>query len=219
MEPIHLFCYDNSDLNSSPFGAWFQQFRLPSGRNGDPDTCSSLEEICGTEIGKIHTPAESAAVEDVGWIFVGLDPANVFKCYAAVRLCSRERTIVIDLFGVHESLRHQRMGQKFYHMMSEELTRRLCNHFGESDYYHFSVQSTFKYDSYLQALALMSVVVEETHTKVICKFDKAQVARMLTGSCQFWRKMGFIYCKMDFSNGRGLMSPVLIMWTEKCKRK
>jgi hypothetical protein len=211
--PLQVHCYDGSDLDQPAFAEWFRQFTLPSGKQPNPQNADTLIEICGPQIGVVHTPTESAEANDVGWVFVGVDARDgLFKCYAAVRLTAVSRTVVIDLLGVHDSIRRQRVGGAFYHAVMGELGPRIVGHFGVGVGYSVSLQSTFDYDSYTRAVFEMSTVKTDAAQHVVCAFNKDQIIRRLSGACLFWRHMGFNNSRLVFSKERGITDPILIMW-------
>jgi hypothetical protein len=213
-DTLQVCCYDGSDMGQIDFAEWFGKFRTPSGKKADADSMDTLIELCGTQIGRIHTPSESASASDIGWVFVGVDTRDgLFKCYAAARLTSLNKTLVIDLLGVHESIRRRRAGGTFYHAVMTELRPRIAEHIGTGTKCLVSLQSTFDYDSYVRAVLIMASVGSDTAKSVTFSFDKDQIIKRLSGACRFWRSVGFSNSRLVFTN-ESIVAPILIMWQE-----
>lgn len=213
---LQTYCYNGSSSEQPELGEWFGQFKLPSGKVPDPRNTDALTEICGPHIGRVHTPAESANASDVGCIFIGVDTRDgIFKCYAAVRLIMSSKTVVIDLLGVHETIRRQKAGSVFYQMVMTNLKPHIVDNLGVDVGYTVSLQSTFDYDSYVRALLDVTHIKTDTHQVIVCAFNKEHIIKKLTGSCRFWAQMGFTKSKLVFSRESGIVDPILIMWKEE----
>jgi hypothetical protein len=117
---------------------------------------------------------------------------------------------VIDLFGVHESIRRHGAGKTFYGAIMDTLKPKTVKLVGPK--YLVSVQSTYDYASFANAVVCSAIIKSDEDQRVSCAFNKQHVAEKLTGACQFWRRMGFNSCKLIFSDVGGLLDPVLVMW-------
>lgn len=222
---LHVEQYNGgASVPVEEFNAWFSRFVLPSGAHADATTLATINELCsGHQMGEIHTPSESITATDVPWVCVGIDVADWrLKCYAAVRLDIPSRTLVIDLLCVHPMWRRLGTGNQFYTKTMEMLTPQIKNHLnGLCSIFTISVQSTFDYPSYLHALASCSVLKYDKGGRAASfSVDKDRLVVMLTGACQFWRRMGFDHYKLIFAPlGRDTpttaINPILLMWMEE----
>jgi GNAT superfamily N-acetyltransferase len=205
---------EGTAFSNSEFCSWYSRFILPSGKAADPNTTDSLRELCEGEIGAVHTPFESIQAMDMGWVFVGIDIADGrLKSYAAVRLEMQMSTVVIDLLCVHPEWRHKGMGAQFYEQVMRVLGILVADYLAPETELTVSVQATFDYLSYLTALVNTAAVEKRVGTVTTFSVDEHQLAEMVTGSCVFWRRMGFEHTKMVTSAGEPpLARPVLLMW-------
>ena len=209
------------------------------------DDTKSVEEICG-DIGVVYPPADYAA-----WprcrLYTMHDTEAGLLGYAAVRFDGNANgapTFVIDAFGVMGSLRGRGAGKALFDYIKEDLCRlggserersvswrrALADHgiLPEEATCTMSIQSTFDFGSYSEALAKHTSIIDtacvgayagtrkknrDTARQQTVTVDAAAVLRDTHGSCDFWRKMGFDNEELICS-GRGfsLATPIVIMW-------
>lgn len=198
--------YNGLGSSREDFSSWFETFVLPSGRHAVSGSLDALQEICGRESGMMHAPCESVEAMDVGLLFVGVDVTDCrVKCYAAIRI-SFPCNIVIDLFGVHPIVRGAGVGRAFYECMIGMMSSMV----GGFDLMKISLQSTFDLGDYLTRVLSCSKVIGDDSRIVTFEIDKVGVIPE-SGSCAFWRCMGFSNARMEFPTGR-IFEPMLIMW-------
>lgn len=206
---VHAFnveMYNGLGSSREEFSTWFESFVMPSGKKASSGDLDSLHEICGRESGMMHAPCKSAEAMDVGLLFVCVDIADCrLRCYAAIRI-SFPCDIVIDLFGVHPTARGAGVGRGFYECMIGMMRLMV----GGFDHMKMSLQSTFDLGDYLTRVLSCSRVVGDDSRTVTFEIDKVGVIPE-SGSCAFWRRMGFSNARMEFPTGR-IFEPMLIMW-------
>ena len=202
------------------FASWFSGFEPPSwpGHRCDPDAVDTLLEVCGPDVGTVHTPRESLVAGDVGFVFVGAR-GDTMMCYAAARLSIHRSSIVIDLFGVHESVRGIGLGRVLHDRIMDVLGRAAIVYGMRAPV--FSLQSTFDRTSYLEALVRLLFRCNDRsstvdgHSAVFAVDGRALSKGVTGGSCGFWRRMGFDRSEIVFSNGAlPLVRPLLMMWKQ-----
>ena len=227
---------DGSVVGKEEFVTWLKGFSSPSsnGDRIDPNSTEIVYDVCGKEIGIVRSPIASFEANDVGIIFIGTvtkDDGRVVVCYAAVRLSLFKNTVIIDAFGVHDNERSAGVGSLFYRFVVDNVKTKLQERDRNGMVlpwngikYTIALQSTFDYQSYLFAIVLTATHHHRHHHHhrrrhrhqiLSVDIDDARVSKILSGSCGFWRRMGFTCSKMSFSpiGDSPLSNPVLIMWT------
>ena len=181
----------------------------------DIHSTKDVYEICGKDIGEVKIPSDYSCYPSRR-LFLYKNGGKVIG-YCAVRFASANELnprhcFVIDTFGIHESCRRSGFGSKLFSAVKEAINSPQW-HFdlavagmlsGSSDCY-VCLQSTYDYESYAKALALYTRAEGD---KVVIDMNK--VVTSLTGSCAFWRRMGFENYKVSLDNT--VIQPVLVMW-------
>lgn len=211
---LHIECYSQLQSGEHDFSKWFQRFVLPSGRHADPHSQDTIHEICGQHIGDTHTPYASSSAADMGWVVVGVDIADgLLKCYAALRLSISDSTVVIDLLGVHSSIRGKGVGSLFYHTVMIKIKSKVLELIIPKTRFLIAIQSTFDHNSYVQAVANSASLVSDSGSFICVSIDKRQIASKLTGACLFWKRVGFLNLDLVYNQkANNILDPTLVMW-------
>lgn len=189
---------------------------------------TSVTEICG-DIGSVYPPCDYAR-----WPHARLysmhDLHDGLVGYAAVRFKGKGKqiaTFVIDAFGISKNLRSKGAGRALFdyikadicdvesHAGSTPSWRKAlidCGMQQETESYTLSIQSTFEFQSYCEAVAAHTVEERSRDGSHTVTIDMASVIKEVRGSCDFWRRMGFTNEKIICNNGFNVAAPILIMW-------
>ena len=198
---------------------------LGSKINGKPfvaRTTNSVVEICG-DIGQVYPPADYA-VYPHGRIYSLHCTQEGMLGYAAVRFNKSTEhhpaTFVIDTFGVLKTTRTAGLGRKLFDFIKKDVDGTVGNDswrsallargtLSEEELCTLSIQSTFDFESYSRALSRNTVPTNGTHVITI---DMDRVLADTHGSCDFWRKMGFVGEKIVYNGEFSVASPIIMMW-------
>jgi hypothetical protein len=225
-------CWHGADATAD-FVAWFAGLAHASGaRPCDPHGMRTVHDICGADIGPAaHSPVESLNAADVGFVVVGTDgDGRCVKCLAAVRLAIASRAVVLDLFGVHASVRRRGVGTRFHGRVMGLVLPVVWSVIGDARPATVSLQSGYDRESYITALLTLSRFLPPPtaalprsmkagvsgHPAVFCVDGRELSRRVAGGPCEFWRRMGYDRSEIMFSAGSGfpLVNPLLMMWRE-----
>jgi GNAT superfamily N-acetyltransferase len=181
-------------------------------------TTVDVLEICGKEIGQVKSPIEYSAYPQTR-IFVqraGYEADSPYIAYCAVRFVKGENgrlhTFVIDTFGIRKEYRGKGAGKKFFEIVKKEIESpkwhydlALAGLLVGSNEYYVSLQATYDYDSYVEAL-----IQETKFGGTVAILDMNNIFKRLRGACSFWTKMGFSNHKVSLENS--LVRPIIVMW-------
>lgn len=219
-----VFSPDN-DYKIDDFREDVKGYRTPWGKDFSLDDLSALKDICGNDIGDIHTPKESFTAGKRGLVcLMTIEDSMTVLGYAAIRYHESlgeesEHTYVIDLFGIHPEYRDKKLGKKFLENVESAIqsdAQEMINN-GDTEY-QISLQATFNYESYV--MAMVKCGKEKGHDRHVIKasIDMKKVFRQMKGSCKFWYQMGFDKYKFSFNpSSPKLSNPILIMWKNQRK--
>lgn len=204
---LHVSYYRKNRSKCKSFIEWFQSLKCPSGKQACATTLDTLHEICGDNVGDIDTPLQNYMGDDMAWIVIGVDNRDAcLKCYLAIRVRLATNTAIIDLLGVHESLRRQKAGSTFYNLAMQMLHSEINDELDADQPIKFILQSTYLYPSYIVAIVETSRLCK----KNTYKLNQKRIIDRLDGSCRFWKSLGFDHAALKY--GATLKDPALIMW-------
>jgi GNAT superfamily N-acetyltransferase len=210
--------------NDETFTKELAQFVLPASKDPCRPERTIVTAICGS-IGKVSAPTRYCSAP-FGRVFVLYQPGEpkVMVGYAAVRFCAARRgsaaTFVIDVLGVHPEYRQRGLGEQLYRKLYQQIVvnpewrSRLeaegCLKHGAK--YTVSLQAVYSAESYRSALLDIGTLVADHTNPENNKYsvNMCMVAERLSGSCEFWQRMGFD-CKKLIVSDPGI-PPVLMMW-------
>lgn len=209
--------------------------------NGRVPTMADVESICGARsaIGDVSDPEDYRKCGCFGRMFVltheprtlnpDEDGVRIYEyvAYCVVRLvkrgtCSACPTgdacdmVVVDMFGVKPDMRRTGLGRAFWGRVSAALA--------EPGWYQTcgcsrrppvtTLQALYNHQDYL---ALLAKHCKPSRRQPKATVDLEAIAAELvqgTGSCAFWRAVGFDNARFDIRAGLGstIVCPLLVMW-------
>lgn len=203
------------------------------GKPFDPTSTASILALCGN-IGAVHEP-NYYATWPFARIYLVLSLQGLLG-YAVVRFEPRNgphlATFVIDAFGVSPACRSKGMGTRLFEYIKSDVTSPTSSstlgsdleakgewytvllqhgHLSADEPYTMSIQSIFDYPSYVGALREHTTEIKSP--RHVVTIDMTAVLQGLTGSCVFWRRMGFVNERIVCNtSGFSVAEPVVLMW-------